>query len=484
MSGKKMDMAKVLAILAQPKEELPPLENVERMKLEVSYITKENTVDTRMVSIVMPQGVKQPMPLIYVPHYEMGEDSLELRDYLAQGWAMACPADFKDAYNGTIMDDDLVFNNAALYTLRHRPEFDKNRIALVGGSAGAYMTLMLNGLQLGHCVSIANGPIANTYFNVACYFEKAAELNNQAMMKMMAEKAANEEAQGEKPEEEKADKEKADKETDKNPALELMQKLQKLPLPFLAGLIGIFKPVGNNYPAQDEWGKWEAISGVGLADRFSSPILVNHCTSDVLVPVDQITKKFTYDIPGDSLPKSFDMKIPENLPGKLGCSLEECLPEKDTRTECIPVPEDASADIDVPYDSSKKFNINIYDDGPAEGYGTHSARMDVGRRRDVPYLKEMFEKTAAQNCVLTPAMLKSFLIRWQGEDVTLPAHTGVDDHVYGSLEIYRKEVREELSDWVAAHGEEALKAVAEEALKSEKDKKVLEVAMDEIMKKL
>ena len=34
MSKGKMDMAKVLAILAQPKEAPPPLENVERLNLE------------------------------------------------------------------------------------------------------------------------------------------------------------------------------------------------------------------------------------------------------------------------------------------------------------------------------------------------------------------------------------------------------------------------------------------------------------------
>ena len=476
MSEKKMDMAKVLAILAQPKEELPPLEHVERMKLEVPYITKENKVDTRMASVVMPQGVKKTMPLIFVPHYEMGEDSLELRDYLAQGWAIACPADFKNNYNGTIMDDDLVFNNAALYMLRHRPEFDKNRIALVGGSAGAYMTLMLNGLQLGHCASIANGPIANTYFNIGYYFEEAAKLNNQAMMKIMAEEAAKKDAQEKQ--------EKMAEGAEENPALKLMKKLQLLPLPFLAGLIGIFKPITNNYPNEGEWDKWEAISAVCLADRFSSPILMNHCTSDVLVPVDQITKKFTYDKPGDSLPDDFDMKIPQTFEGKLRYSLEECLPEEDTRTERFVVPEDASADMNMPYDSSKKFNINIYDDGPAEGYGTHSSRMEVGRRKDVPYLKEMFEKTSTETCMLTPAMLKSFLIRYQGEDITLPARTGVDDKVYGSLVMYRKEVCEELADWIALHGKEVFETVADEMLKSDSDRKALEITLNEILKKL
>lgn len=468
----KMDISKVLAILAQPKEEPAPLENVERLRLEVPYITKENKVDIRVVRIVMPAGTAKPMPLIYVPHYEMGEDSLELRDYLAKGWAVACPSEFKDNYNGTLTDDDLVFNNAALYTLRHRAEFDKDRIALVGGSAGGYMTMMLNGLQLGHCVSVANGPITNTYFNFDYYFKKAADLNNQAMLKILAEKAAQEKAEKEKQaapgEEEEKQAEQGEKQEEINPALALLKSLQALPIPFLAGLVGLFKPINENFPDTEDYRKWEELSAVGIADRFSSPIMVNHCTSDVLVPVDQISKKYTYDKPGDSLPEDFDMRLQQTFAGKLKYSLEECLPEEETRTLRIPVPEQVG-ECDLPYDENKRFNINIFDDGPAEGYGTHSSRMDVGRRFDVPYLEEMFARTAAENCVLTPAMLKSLLLRYQGESVALPAHTGVDDSVYGSLEIYRKEVREELTDWKNNHGAEALNAVFEAVLQAEDD---------------
>ena len=151
MAREKMDMAKVLAILAQPKEPLPPLENAEHMRLEIPYITKNGDVDTRAVRVVWYMNASKPMPLIFVPHYEMGEDSLELRDYLAQGWAVACPDAFDNKYNGTLLDDDMVFNNAAVYALRHCVEFDQDRMALVGGSAGGYMTMMLSGQKLNLC---------------------------------------------------------------------------------------------------------------------------------------------------------------------------------------------------------------------------------------------------------------------------------------------------------------------------------------------
>ena len=69
--------------------------------------------------------------------------TLELRDYLGKGWMVASPADFNNKYNGQLTDDDLVFNNAALHTIRTFPEVDKKQIALVGGSAGGYMTFLM-----------------------------------------------------------------------------------------------------------------------------------------------------------------------------------------------------------------------------------------------------------------------------------------------------------------------------------------------------
>lgn len=469
MAKEKMDISKVLAILAQPREKPVPLTNVDRLRLEIPYITKERTKDMRTVRVVMPLDAIRPMPLIFIPHYEMGEDSIELRDYLVKGWAVACPAEFNDKYNGTLTDDDLVFNNAALYTLRHRPEFDKSRIVLVGGSAGGYMTLMLTGLHLGICASIANGPVTNVLFNFHYYFSKANSLNMQVLMKLSAEKIEKKEPQNKKEQEGKN-------------LMEMLQELSVLPIPFLAGLAGIFAPIGNNFPDKTDVARWEALSAVGIADRFSSPIMVNHCTSDVLVPVDQISKRFTYERPGESLPAEFDMRIPQDFPGKLKYSLEECLPQDQTRTARIVVPEIADAEEPIPYDIGKMFNINVYDDGPAEGYGTHSARMDVGRRLDIPYLEEMISRTSAKNCLLTPAMLKALLRRYRGEEIALPAHEKVDDTVYGSLAIYRQEVRDELAEWVENQGRDALEQVFEEMMKSEPNDRLRQVMCEVLTK--
>ncbi len=451
MKQEKMDFAKVLAMLAQPKEPPAPLENVEKRRLEVHYISKEKKVEMRLMQMFLPMGVKQPMPLIYVPHYEMGEDAYELRKYLKKGWAVASPAEFNDNYNAQLTDDDLVFNNAALYTLRHLPEIDKTRIALVGGSAGGYMTLMLHALQLGICGSVANGPITNVYFNFHQYFQKANRLNLMALAKLAAENGQVEQPSNEKKE-----------------PLEVMQRLAALPIPFLAGLAGIFTPLLNNFPDVEDIGRWEALSPVALTEWFSSPLMVNHNTSDVLVPIDQITKQFTYAKPGESLPEDFDSRLPETNPGKLKYSLEERLPEDETSVERILV-TDPNADGVLPFAEDKRFQINIWDNGPVEGYGSHSSQIGTAKWDDIPYLESIFARTAVKANVLTPEKLRAFLGRFNGQSVQLPAHEGIDDSVYGSLEVYRKEVCEELAEWTRYNSIHALEEVFGKLLAAEEE---------------
>ena len=116
------DFSKIFTM--QTGKNLPPLENVSQSTVDIKYITKDGVVDTRPIRLYLPEQAQQPMPLVYVSHYEMAENSAELRRYLAKGWAVASPTAFDNAYNRELTDNDLVFNNAALYMLRHMAELD------------------------------------------------------------------------------------------------------------------------------------------------------------------------------------------------------------------------------------------------------------------------------------------------------------------------------------------------------------------------
>lgn len=446
MKREEMDFEKLLAVLAQPKEELPPLENAEMKRIEIPYITKEKKVEIRPVRLFLPKDADRPVPLVFVAHYEMGEDSLELRAYLEKGWAVSSVADFDNKYNGQLADDDLVFNNAAFYTLRHLPEIDPKRIGVVGGSAGGYMALMLNALQHGICCSIANCPVTNIYFNFYLYFNEANRLNQKAMQELVQ----------------------AERVDYREDPVGYMRSLSKLPLPILGAVSGMFQPILDHFPDKHDLERWEAFSPTALAEWFCNPLMVNHFTSDALVPLDQVSRRYSYEKPGDSLPEDFKFRLPKDLPGKLGYSLEERLPAEETRVECIPA-LDSDEDGILPYDADKRFNINIFDEGPIEGYASHRIQPGTGRADDTPYLEEMFKRTSARTNVLTPEKLRMLLERYQGRSVQLPAHEGIDDHVYGSLAVYRKEVVELIGNWLTDNSDEALEAVFEETLAQEAD---------------
>lgn len=78
-------------------------------------------------------------------------------------------------------------------------------------------------------------------------------------------------------------------------------------------------------------------SPVYYHDCFSNPILFTHNTVDSLVPIDQITRKYTYEINGESivgglLTRMDDYKLP---PPGVDCSMEEVLPEEQIHMTCL-----------------------------------------------------------------------------------------------------------------------------------------------------
>ena len=102
-------------------------------------------------------------------------------------------------------------------------------------------------------------------------------------------------------------------------------------------------------------------------------------------------------------------------------------------------------------------------------------------------METLLSRTAAKTNILTPEKLRSFLERYQGKSVQLPAHEGIDDEVYGSLNIYRKEIIEHLAYWVGNNGKKALNDVFEAVLKAEENEDCrvsLQTTMDEIVKDL
>ena len=96
------------------------------------------------------------------------------------------------------------------------------------------------------------------------------------------------------------------------------------------------------------------------------------------------------------------------------------------------------------------------------------------RRFDVPYLKAMLEKGARVHTDLTPDMLSFLLDQYNGRTQALPAHTGVDDTVYGSLRVYQRKVLMELSMWLSWHSEDELMEVFRKSPRRDEQLSVLQ----------
>lgn len=393
-------------------------DEIEKEIIDVKYITKDGEIETRQIILYKPAEAEGDIPLIYIPHYAVVENSTDFQSYIKNGWAAASPYNFQDKYNGELVTDDLVFNNAALYTLRNLDGIDKQRIGIVGGSAGGYTTLMLNELQMGTTASIANSPITNVYFNFHIHFLNSDELNRNSG-------------------------------------------LFDFPIPIQGMVSKSFRPINDNFES-DEDSFWEAVSPISMAKTFSNPTVINHFTGDILVPIDQISKNYTYDSNDGTLPDEFNARMDDIYPGILSSSLEEQANPNEIFIKKYEYPNNI-VDVEMPY-SDKLLTINIIDDGPISAKGSHTSPNTIGTYDSIPYLKDMFTKTLKETERLVPEKLILLLDRYQGNSKQLPAHKNIDDTIYGSLAVYQKEIIDELSTYINNHSLEELDKAINDAI--------------------
>lgn len=427
-----IDIEAMLAQQQSAAKDQKPLQNLKTSKIDIKYITKADTVAMRPMWLYLPTDAKGPVPVVYIPHYEMKAESPDLRLYIAQGWAVAAPADVTTEMNGWMTDDDLVFNNAALYTLRHRPEIDPQHIMLCGGSAGGYMTLMLDALQMGITASVANVPIPNIYYNQYQHFEQRVGKANsfwkpRATIRMFLGLL-----------------------TYKNKLEGILKGNFQLPIPWVGMMTSSFHGNVTNLGDVKNLKRWEAFSPVALTGDFSSPFLTVHNTSDMLVPLNQTDSEHLQGL-GKSIPKGFSLDLDRSIPGPLGHTFVEMMPKALTKVHFLDN-HDTNKDVHSQFDPAAMFNINILNNGPVEAYGDHSsAKAGKGQLIYIDYMKAMMQQGLAKTERLMPAKLLLLLQRYQGKSIQLPAHKGIDDTVYGSLAVYQQEVVEELSTYASNH---------------------------------
>lgn len=420
----KRDFRKVMAVLSEVNTSKITLPfPVEKRDIEISFITNNGFIARRAVRIFLPDAFPRPMPVVFIAHYEMKEDDALLNLYLLKGWAVATTTDFKPEYNGSLVDDDMIFNSAALVTVREQPDIDRSRIIVSGGSAGGYMTQMLSILHLGICCSVSFSGITNIPY-VMKYFEEANQHNIKEMQKFTPEELQD-----------------------------LYRLLEVLPVPILGAIYGQFAPILEKMKLKSDGAYWKSLSPSCMAKSFSSPILFTHNTSDVLVPIDQLTSRYCYSELGESLPEDFKFGMSNFSEDEELCrSLADVLPPGDLFEILAPLPDVPGETIECPYDITKKFNIVAFDEGVVEADGGHSKKEGLGSINITGYMEAQLKRGAGTTNWLTIEKLELMIERYQGTSQLLPGHEGIDDKLHGSKAMNQKVIVDELAEYSREQG--------------------------------
>jgi len=383
---------------------------VDKRDIEIPFITKSGAIDRRTVRVVIPETAEKPVPLVFFAHYPIGEDHPAFAEIINKGWALAILADFEPfKHSAALIDDNLVFNSAALSAVCKLPEIDRTRIAVIGESAGGYISLMLTTLHLGICTSVSVVGVANIRFNMIDYFDHVQSYNLKAVEKLNAKDRGN-----------------------------MQRRLEAMPMPVLGSLYDAFIPVKDNFPDKNDVDRWVAFSPAAMTSSFSNPILFTHFTSDLLVPIDQITKNFTYDR-GETLPDDFKLRLSEfDIPEILQRSLAETIPAEDLSERVVPAPEKFTI-LDPEFDANKRFNIFVVDEGPVEAKAGHlkDASFYISY---ITYFETQFALSSRKTNRLTVEKLVLLAERYAGKCAPLPARVTADETIYGSAAKYRGNV--------------------------------------------
>ena len=200
------------------------------------------------------------------------------------------------------------------------------------------------------------------------------------------------------------------------------------------------------------------------------------------MPVDQITKKYSYHERNEAFFEDFPITMCDDYPGILSHSLEEEANQDEVCVQCFKL-KNQSVDMEMPV-SDKLLTINVFDDGPMDPKGTHTAPKTSGNIDTIAYLEAMFDKTLKNTEKVNGSKLLLMLERYAGESVQLKTHEGIDDTVYGSLALYQKEVIEELDTFVLNNSFELLNSEMEGAIAESRDPDKMMQIWEDIQNKM
>lgn len=397
--------------------------------VEISFLDHLGQVAVRSAKLFSPDrrsGAKRP--LVIAVHYEMKPDDPALAKFISQGWCVLTPVQLEECDVSNIVDADLRFNMALLCAAKNIDGIDRLRIALRGGSAGGYQTLMLCALGFG----INCGYAICGVMNMAYQFQYLIQNN------------------------------KLNQEAEKIIEIEKKDDFNSYPIPMVKAIHDGFMPTGVALGLDDiEGDKWYSFSPISHLEEISSPMLLSHSTADIVVPIFQVSEKHAPREFSADLPPTFKMHLIDIVSTeRFRKPVDEILAHR--MYTYIRCPE-SDPDRCLSFTPDFRFNLNIIDEGMIEKSCTHLKKDKNADYDETDFLRFYLHQPYSDTQFLNLEKLKVLAVRFNATHSMFSENIhkrNCKQNIYGSLAAERLDVLQSLADYLAPEGRERKAAIA------------------------
>lgn len=271
--------------------------------VRVPYLGIEGDAKTGLARLVVHRRVVaagDPIPAFCHVHYE--KDVGGARKWCDRGWAVFT-AHYTDEKGESPIDCSVGNGNnlarAIIQWARRLPFIDRTRLHIDGGSQGGYMALAMSADMFPVTSTTSDVPVVNWAYNLG-YFEA-----NKGPMRYPATGAES-------------------------------------PLPILASVTMLADWSYRYFPSDLSDDAWYYVSPISYLDRIANPVLVTCATGDMLVPIEQMTRRHARPFDPARLPEGYRRDFDALTPcAKARVTFEELLPPEAVFLHVAPTQEDS-----------------------------------------------------------------------------------------------------------------------------------------------
>lgn len=365
--------------------------------VRVPYIGIEGDAKTGLARLVVHRRAVasgKPIPAFCHVHYEKSVDGA--KTWCERGWAVFT-AHYTDEKGESPIDCSVGNGNnlarAIIQWARRLPFIDRTRLHIDGGSQGGYMALAMSADMFPVTATTADVPVVNWAYNLS-YFEA-----NKGPMRYPA-------------------------------------KMEESPLPVLAS-VTMLADWSYRYFSNDlSDDAWYYVSPISYVDRITNPVLVTSATGDMLVPIEQMTRRHVRAFDPARFPEGYRRDFDTlTLCDKARVTFEEVLPLDRVAIRVLPLqknsfevtlemikdgkkkPRPGPEKEDKPWSPDHQWSLLYLDEGgpaPQAGHTTFEWNLSPDS------FTEHYQQTPPSPEILNAAKLEHLLRRYTGELANTP----------------------------------------------------------------